>query len=161
MMVRPIDLPREMSALRACVVELQESERALEPTLPPGEAMVDAYVAQMVDRCARWSGRIFVAEVDGRVVGFVSVVAEVPQDELDEPPGPIAYVTDLVVGSDQRRRGVGEALLRHARAHAEQGSATELRIGVLSRNEDALRLYRRFGFRDYRVELTVPLRRGV
>lgn len=151
------DRTRDGAALRALTVELQEFERALEPHLPAGDAMADAYLAQLGSRCAGMRGTIFVADDEARLLGFVGVLAAVPQEELDEPPGEYAYVTDLVVCADARNRGVGEALLRHAIAYVKQLGARELKIGVLAKNVDAKRLYERLGFADYRVELRLTL----
>jgi len=44
-MIRDYDPARDREQLRTCVVELQDSERRLEPTLPAGEAMADDYLA--------------------------------------------------------------------------------------------------------------------
>ncbi|OHD23197.1 MAG: hypothetical protein A2064_12300 [Spirochaetes bacterium GWB1_66_5] len=74
-MIRDYDPARDRQQLRACVVELQESERRLESTLPAGEAMADDYLAFLFRRCAESSGRILVAEVDRVVAGFAGVLA--------------------------------------------------------------------------------------
>lgn len=61
------DTPR----LHECVVELQEFERTIEPALPAGTTMADAYLAYILERCREYHGKVFVAEVDDQVVGFV------------------------------------------------------------------------------------------
>jgi ribosomal protein S18 acetylase RimI-like enzyme len=151
--IREYDPNRDVASLRRCFVELQEYERDLEPSLPVGERVADAYLAQMLDRCTHMRGAVFVAEVNADMVGFVCVWGEVPQEELDEAPAPYAYVSDLVVLRDHRRRGIGRALLARAEEHATACGTSRIKIGVLSRNVEAARLYRRAGFREYRVEL--------
>lgn len=157
-MIRDYEPGQDRDQLRACVVELQEFERGLEPRLPVGEEMADTYLAFMLERCARTSGRVFVAEVDHTVVGFVAVLANVPQEEPDEDRAPYAYVSDLLVRSAYRRRGLGRALLEHAEKFARGAGARLLRVGVLARNEGARRLYASMGFADYTVQLIKPLR---
>lgn len=157
-MIRDYEPGRDRDQLRACVVELQEFERGLEPRLPRGEEMADRYLAFMLERCARTAGRVFVAEVGYTVVGFVAVLANVPQEEPDEDRAPYAYVSDLVVRSAHRRRGLGRALLEHAEKFAHDAGARLLRVGVLARNEGARRLYASLGFADYTVQLIKPLR---
>src|SRR5439155_22316864 len=66
-MIRDYEPARHRDQLRSCVVELQEFERGLEPALPPGEEMADAYLAFLLERCSRASGRGFVAKVDHTV----------------------------------------------------------------------------------------------
>jgi ribosomal protein S18 acetylase RimI-like enzyme len=155
-MIREYEPSRHRGQLRACVVELQDFERGLEPTLPKGEAMADRYLAHMLDRCAGAAGRIFVAEEDGAVVGFVGVLARVVP-EPDEAQA-YAYVSDLVVLPAYRRRGIGRALLERAEAYARGEGARVLRVGVLAKNEAAAGLYRSLGFGDYTIQLNKPLR---
>jgi hypothetical protein len=37
--------------LRECIVELQEFERRIEPALPAGTAVANAYLAYILERC--------------------------------------------------------------------------------------------------------------
>jgi ribosomal protein S18 acetylase RimI-like enzyme len=87
------------------------------------------------------------------VVGFVGVIASVTPNEPDEEATPYTYISDLVVLPAYRRRGIGSALLRHAEAYARERGMTLLRINVLAKNQLAGRLYRTFGFSDYRIQL--------
>lgn len=133
-------------ALRQCVVELQECERVLDSRLRPGETMADAYCDRLHARCVEADGKLFVAEQDGAVVGFVAVLSLEAFTELDEPPGTYAFISDLVVLSPYRGRGIGRQLLQRAEAFAREADARELRIGVLAENLGARRLYLASGF---------------
>ena len=155
-MIREYDAVRDRKPLRTCVVELQDFERGLEPTLPKGEEMADRSLAHMLRRCDESLGRVFVAEEDGTVVGFVGVLGRVVP-EPDESQA-YAYVSDLVVLPAYRRHGLGRALLERAAAFARGKGAKTLRVGVLARNEGAARLYRSLGFGDYTIQLNKPLR---
>jgi GNAT superfamily N-acetyltransferase len=141
--------PGDARSLRQCVVALQEYERAIDPRRPHGEAMADAYCANLHHRCRTARGQILVAERDATVVGFVAVVAEEPFTELDEPPGTYALVTDLVVLDPHRSQGVGHQLLERAESYARQAGASELRIGVLAQNSRARSLYLAVGFQPH------------
>jgi ribosomal protein S18 acetylase RimI-like enzyme len=145
--------PHHRPQLRACMVELQDFERNLQPALPEGEQMADAYLGSLFEKCARWCGKVFVAEVDNAIVGFVGVLSRVPPETPDEARAHYAYISDLVVLPPYRRRGIGSALLKHAEAFARDNGAKTLRIGVLAGNPIALNLYHRRGFVDYHVQL--------
>jgi uncharacterized protein (TIGR00290 family) len=144
--IRAYDPERDAPALRACFVELQEFERRLEPDLPPGEEVVDAYLPLLFERCIRHKGRVFVADQGGRVVGFASVLAEVPPEEPDESPAPYALLADLAVLPQARRGGVGRALVERAEAHARAEGASVIRLEVLARNAGARALYAAAGY---------------
>jgi GNAT superfamily N-acetyltransferase len=145
--------PRHHQQLRACMVELQNFARGLEPALPEGEQIADAYLDSLFEKCARWCGKVFVAEIDDAIVGFVGVLCRVPPDAPDEARADYAYISDLVVLPSFRRQGIAGTLLEHAEAFARGNGAGTLRIGVLARNSIARDLYHRRGFVDFHVQL--------
>jgi ribosomal protein S18 acetylase RimI-like enzyme len=136
-------------AVRACIVALQDYERQIDPRLRPGASMADEYLTQTLARCSDFGGRIFICEDAGAVAGFITVLTRMPFLELDDPPGEYALVTDLVVLERFRRRGFGRALLDAAERYARDQGARELRIGVLSANHGAKRLYGAAGFGNH------------
>jgi ribosomal protein S18 acetylase RimI-like enzyme len=147
----------DLSAVRSCIVELQEFERQIDDRLRPGESMAEAYLNHLITRCRQCAGTILVAEHDGTVAGFATVLPRVPFEELDDPPGEYAIVTDLAVRAAFRRRGFRAALLAEAERYARATGASELRIAVLSENRAAAELYRRAGFAPYSEVLTKRL----
>jgi ribosomal protein S18 acetylase RimI-like enzyme len=100
---------------------------------------------------------VFVADVAGKVVGFVSVWARVPPTEPDEPQTEYAYISDLVVLTPFRQRGLGRALLERAECYAREQQARVIRIGVLAQNVIARQLYLDRGFTERRIELSKNL----
>ena len=150
--------PDDGDACRACVVELQDAERELDPRLRSGDSMADEYLRHMHARCRDYAGTILVAELSGVIVGLTMVLTHVPFEALDEPPGHYALVAELVVRADSRGHGVGRALLQAAERLAHQAHATELRIGVLSNNLPARQLYIGEGFTPYSEILAKPLK---
>jgi GNAT superfamily N-acetyltransferase len=139
----------DAAALRQCVVAMQDFERTIDSRLRPGEEMADRYCERIHHRCLEAEGRVFVAEAEGGVVGFVAVLAREPFTELDEPPGHHALISDLVVLHPYRGRGIGRQLLQRAEAFALGTGASELRIGVLAQNDAARRLYLDTAFVPY------------
>lgn len=142
--------------VETCFVELQDSLHRLEPQVLEGKT-AKPYFDFMVARCAETSGKVFVAEVNQQVVGFVCVWGKVPSEELDEEPSEYAYISDLVVLPAYRGQGLGQRLLQKAEAHARGQGAAALQIGVLAANTGAVNLYQRQGFRAYEVLLTKSL----
>jgi len=155
--VREYQSGTDAPGVRACLVELQDHERALEPALTEGAAMADAHLAHLLDRCGAWDGRIFVALEAERVIGVVCVWARVPPDGPDDVPLDHAYLSDLAVLAAHRGRGIGRALLERAEAFVRERGAQVLRVGVRSGNVAARGLYAAAGFAEDRVELTKSL----
>ena len=155
--IRAYDPATDAGALRACYVELQDDLRVFDARLPAGEAVADAYLARMLERCATWDGSVRVAIVDGDVVGFVCVWARVPP-EPDEPTEPYAFISDVFVRPAHRGRGIGRALVDAAVEYARAREAAILRLDVLLANGAARRLYERAGFAARLVEMAKPLR---
>ena len=154
--VRPYDPARDLDALRALNVEHQDFSRSLEPSWPEGKAVVDDYVAYLEREVAARDGRVFMAEIDGAVAGFICVVSATRGDSPDDP-AVYAWVHDIFVRPAYRRRGVATALMAEAEAFVRARGARELRLGVIDRNADARAMYRGLGFRDYLRILTKPL----
>lgn len=142
--------PEDTQQVEACFVELQDFLHRLEPIVLPGKA-AGKYFDYMIARCAETSGKVFVVEVDGRVVGFVCVWAKVPSEELDEKPVDYAFISDLVVLPTHRGQGLGHSLLQRAEEYVRSQGATTLELQVLAKNENALRVYNRYGFRPYHL----------
>ncbi len=157
MQIRALSNPADLPALRRCLVELQDYERGLDPRLPPGEAIAEAYVAQLLERRERYDGAILVADVDGVVAGYASVWVRMSSGELEDGGLEYALVADLLVRAAYRRRGIARALLVAAEDHARRSGARCLRIDVLAANRQAIELYRAQGFGDYQVQLEKPL----
>ena len=75
---------------------------------------------------------------DGRPAAYLA--CHVVLDEAD--------LVNLVVCSEQRRRGIGRRLLVHAQAQLKADGVHKLFLDVREHNEPALRLYRESGFRE-------------
>jgi ribosomal protein S18 acetylase RimI-like enzyme len=154
--VRPFVPARDLAELRALNVEHQDFSRSLEPSWPEGTAVVDDYVAYLEREIATRDGAVFMADVGEAVAGFICVVTATRGDSPDDP-AVYAWVHDLFVRPQHRRRGVATALMAEAAAFVRSRGARELRLGVIDRNANARALYRGLGFRDYVRVLTKPL----
>lgn len=91
--------------------------------------------------------RLFVAEIDGRVIGTARV------EFAERPYFRIADVRRVYVQPPWRRRGVATALMRVAEETAREGGASDVRLTVVTENEGAIRFYRALGYGDFAVRL--------
>jgi len=143
--------------VHTCFIELQDFLHRLEPNVLEGNT-AGKYFDFMFARCAETAGKVFVAEVDTYVVGFICVWGKVPSEKLDEEQVEYAFISDLVVLPAYRDRGIGHLLLQTAEEYARTQGAASLELEVLAKNEHAVRLYNRYGFRNYHYLLKKDLR---
>lgn len=152
MLIRIFDHEVHLAGVQACLVELQDFERALDSRLPSGADIVAEYIPHMLARCKECGGGVLVAEVDGEVAGYATVLAKVQSGEIEDGDFEYGLISDLVVASRFRRQGIGRALLQAAEQHARAKRVKWLRIGVLAANQSADELYDSMGFTSVYVE---------
>lgn len=150
--IRPYE-PRDRDALNACIRELQEHEREIEPRMKPADDILGDYLDDLLDQCTEKQGAILVAERGGRVIGYVCVLGAEPNEDSDEIDYTYGYVRDVAVTEACRGSGVGRRLLDAAEDFARKAGAEILRIHVLAGNEGAAGLYASHGFRNRVLEM--------
>ena len=141
-----------MRGVQACLVELQNFERALDSRMPLGEDIVEFYVPAMLLRCTQCDGAVLVAEIDNEVAGYVTVLARVRSEEIEDGDFEYGLISDLVVAARHRQQGVGQKLLQAAETYARARDVKWLRIGVLAGNDIANDLYESEGFKSLYIE---------
>lgn len=126
---------RDREACRALWTELTQWHRDLYEDQSiggdgdPGDAF-DEHLERVGDE------RIWVADEQGAVVGFVGLIVEGRRGEL-EP---------LVVAAGARGRGIGRALAEHVIAAARDAGLRRLDVRPSARNVNAVRLFHDVGF---------------
>src|SRR5205085_1953929 len=87
-------------------------------------------------------GTLYVAREGKRVVAMASLLYTISTAE----GGKAAWFEDLVVHPDERKRGIGEALLKHVVTQARAVGITRITLLTDMQNERAQAMYRRAGF---------------
>jgi ribosomal-protein-alanine N-acetyltransferase len=82
---------------------------------------------------------VYVAKVQNQLVGYVTV-------ERDGPVPGAAYMRNIVVKPELRRRGVGQAVLNHALQTARDMYRKTIALRVDPANAPAVSFYRNAGF---------------
>ena len=95
---------------------------------------------QLEDLVASEASTLFVARVDGRIVGSLTLAT------FRIPTGVRAWIEDVVVDESARGHGVGEALNRVALDRAREAGAITVELTSRPSREAANRLYQRMGF---------------
>jgi GNAT superfamily N-acetyltransferase len=104
------------------------------------------------DWLADGTGRLFIAESDGRAVGYVMLTISDAPESWDVGTR-AAEVETMSVLPGERSGGVGAALMDAALAVAHAEGVRAIGVGVVHSNVDGIRFYERAGFKPFYVEL--------
>ena len=159
MLIREFREDTDLEGLKNCVIMLQDHERSLDPRMPDGPAIADRYVQHLQSQCQDHDGTIWVAEIDGCLVGYVTLLTSVATDEIDDGDYEYGLISDLAVHESYRGRGIGHALLEHAEGQAIAKGVRWLRVTVMAENRGALALYQSQGFESLYLDLEKELSR--
>jgi ribosomal protein S18 acetylase RimI-like enzyme len=108
-----------------------------------GYAVEETEVGKRLERVSATAGhRIVVAEAVGRVVGLLHVFERPALEKACE-----AVVQSLVVDSEFRGTGIGEALMREAEAWATQRSLESTVLYTRVDRDKSRAFYERIGYR--------------
>jgi GNAT superfamily N-acetyltransferase len=121
--------------------ELVEAFQRLMPQLSSSAAVPT--FAELQDIATSRASILFIArdpEKGGRIVGSLTLVV------FRIPTGVRAWIEDVVVDTELRGRGIGEALTRAALERAKQEGAKTVDLTSRPSREAANRLYQRVGF---------------
>jgi ribosomal protein S18 acetylase RimI-like enzyme len=121
--------------------ELVEAFQRLTPQLSSSAAVPTR--EELQDIVSSKASILFAArdpELGGKILGSLSLVV------FRIPTGVRAWIEDVVVDTEQRGRGIGEALTRTALERAKQEGAKTVDLTSRPTREAANRLYQRVGF---------------
>lgn len=139
------------------MVEIQDFERTMVPSMPSGESICEEYVSQMLHKCDQYAGHILVAVVNDYVVGYISIFTKMISDDIIDGDEEFGQIGDIVVLAKHRSQGFGKRLIKEAHELAVTQGVRILRIGVLGQNENAIQLYRSLGFEVFSLQLQKSL----
>ncbi len=116
-------------------------------------AGAQACVASNLEQIRLHGGATFVAEIDAKIVGYLSLAfAEGPvfvRPELRRH----GYIQDIVIAEGWRGKRIAQALMAEAERMTREAGLSTLTLFMLAGNEPADRAYRRFGFAPHAVEM--------
>ena len=84
------------------------------------------------------------AEVDGKIVGFVIVQIRQTLDKI-HTPRIFAYLENIVVDENYRRKGIGTVIYQEGIKRAKEQGATSMELKVWNFNTGAINFYQSMG----------------
>ncbi len=106
------------------------------------------------ERLQQDKGVCFVAELEGRLVGFISCTLHAPDEWKTFVR---AEIDNIFVEDEYRQKRVGQLLIGRAKQWAREIGAARLIVNAFAANKHACAFYVREGFTPYDVTLQVAL----
>ncbi len=145
--VRPAALPDDKPVLLDFIVGLQRFEAEFESDRRLDAAYAEDQFADLMKNID--TGTIFLAEDEGRPVGWVMVYETEGKPYVIAEERRQAIICELYVDPSARGKGAGRALLAACEDWARGRGITVIHIGHLSANSRASDVYDRAGYAPY------------
>jgi GNAT superfamily N-acetyltransferase len=123
--------------------------------LAPGESAESGYAWFLGSVLESAEGTVLVAEREGDIVGYLYAALE--PLSWKELRGPAGFIHDVAVREDARRSGVAAQLMQAGIEWLRAQGAPRVVLWSAAGNSGAQQLFRRIGFRDTMVEMTLEL----
>jgi ribosomal protein S18 acetylase RimI-like enzyme len=148
---------RDLEALGRLGAMLMRTHYDFDPQrfLAPGRGASSGYASFLGSLLDSEDDRVFVAEHEGAVAGYIYVALE--PLSWKELRGPAGFIHDVAVTEEARRHGLGTQLLEVALAWLRERGAPRVILWTAASNETAQALFRGLGFRETMRELTLEL----
>ena len=148
---------RDAEALGRLGAMLMQTHFAFDPQrfLPPGKSSESGYAWFLGSMMDAPDSCVLVAEDGDEIAGYVYAALE-PMS-WKELRGPAGFIHDIAVREEARRSGIAVQLLEAANAWLREHGAPRVILWTATPNEAARSLFRRLGFRDTMVEMTLEL----
>lgn len=143
----------DREAVLGLLLELTDHEATLSADRATGPQTAAACLADDAEKAAEHGGGQFVAEIDGRAIGYLALRLGRTGPFVHEHLRNHVYIENIVVAAAKRGTGVGQMLLAEAERVARRAGCKVLQLGVLSGNEMALKAYRHAGFDHVAIEM--------
>ncbi len=100
-------------------------------------------------------GVCFVAEQDGRIVGYV---AGSVKKEIDKPDTILrSELENIYIEDDSRNKGIGKLLTQELIEWCKANGAENIIVSAYYHNKDAISFYENSGFKPYTITLEMDL----
>lgn len=145
----------DFDALMELKMLCKEDEFRLSPNLRPPSETREHYARYLRQHLADSHCAVFVAVEDGRFAAMVQVrvYPSIPIMKSAQT----GYISNLYVLEAHRRKGIGTQLVEHAVSWLREHGAGVVSLEIHIANRAAIELYRKAGFEDYTVKMSLRL----
>lgn len=143
--------PELFETIKSFYLGLQIGEHEFESQRDTSQAQADLMFKEYQKNCQEDSSyEYYMAFTDSEPSGFIEFSSE---DEIENTYKKYLRINSVFVDPKFRHQGIATLLLNIAEMRAKELGFVYLGLGVLSKNNPALGLYKKFGFGEYGIEL--------
>lgn len=154
--------PSDRKQVEHLIAELQDYEANMVQGMLPGKQMATVYLQEAILKdCAEKDGKIWMAEKDGKLVGFIWVrIESEPRYDLmyEEPEHKFLYIGDFVVLNEFRGQGIGKALVMAVENYAKEIGIDFIETNVTAKNYPSRDIYQNLGFQEEWIRVAKKLK---
>ncbi len=147
----------DVEGIKQCLIELQEFERMMDPQRLEGIKVAHEYLEHLLELCEAGCGKIFVVEIDGNIVGMISVYIEEDKKHFRKIKK-FAYISDLIVMQEYKNQGIIKELLEKAEEYAKSKEVASINASILKNHDEGLNGYLRNGFKEFEIVVRKQLK---
>lgn len=112
------------------------------------------YFKKTLEEVNAWKGKIFLYKEDERIVGLIAgVINNYAINNYDFKAPMRGRVTELIVSSSVRSKGIGKALLLKMEEHLKSLGCHDVLLGVFSYNTRAISFYEANGYHSRTMDM--------
>ncbi|TCK18416.1 acetyltransferase (GNAT) family protein [Thiogranum longum] len=119
-----------------------------------------AYVSHILQIQESGKGVVLVAVQDDSLIGFVCLLKPETTAAENGSEDAYAYMSDLYVVPEHRKKGAGSLLIREGEARASEMGATRIALRVTADNEEARRFYSKAEYQEKFVVMSKVVGEG-
>ena len=153
-----------MNIESACIDDLNDIKKLyeilfldmsnLQPEYCRGASQDDCFLKTIIESD---KDDILIAKENHQVLGFALVQQQNTPPFNCFVPHKYAYLMDIVVAPDHRGKGIGKHLINAVKSWAKERKMEYIELGVLTENENAIKLYESMAFIECRKTMRMKI----
>ena len=141
---------RDFEKLKAIKLESKKDEMKYSDSLKPLKKTIDIYFEYFKAELRKKNSSVFIAE-DKKPVGII--IATYFKPLRISKFARKGYVSNLFIQKKYRNKGLGKKLLTASLKWLKQNKVKYISLEIHLKNKNALKFYRKLGFKDYTLKL--------